>query len=68
MTHPIISGGERAGASDELRIVECPHCNGMGWYQTDQIIESGNGWDESRHWEYAEADCEVCDGTGWARS
>lgn len=51
----------------EPRVTECKHCHGMGWYETDQVIESGNGWDEPRTYEYAEADCEACDGTGWAK-
>jgi hypothetical protein len=49
------------------RVFECPHCSGMGWYETDQVIESGNGWDEPRTYEYVEADCKECDGTGWAK-
>jgi hypothetical protein len=51
---------------DEGRRIECEHCKGVGWYETDQKLESGNGWDEPYEWEWAEADCEVCGGTGWA--
>lgn len=53
--------------SESARIVECERCKGLGWYETDEKIESGDGWNEPRTFEWAEKDCEECDGTGWAK-
>ena len=49
------------------RRFECPHCHGVGWYETGEKLESGDGWNELYTWEWAEEECPECDGTGWVK-
>ncbi len=64
MTH---NPAEALREMEAPRIIECGHCKGLGWYETGEKIESGDGWNEPYHCERVEAFCEECDGTGWAK-